>query len=94
MSVRFWATSAVFNRQSTRLFQRRYRAVLLAGALTALAGCSTPPRPLAGLDPSDPNARVPATAYRPVLRGYVSQRPVEPAPWREQNDRVAPAEKR
>jgi hypothetical protein len=44
-------------------------------------------------DPSDPNARAPATAYRPVLGGYVSQRPVEPAPWRTQNNRVAPAEK-
>jgi len=37
---------------------------------------------------------VPAATYRPVLGGYVSQRPVDPAPWREQNDRVAPAEKR
>jgi hypothetical protein len=25
-----------------------------------------------------------------VLGGYVSQRPVEPAPWRERNERVAP----
>lgn len=58
------------------------------------AGClSTPERSAAGPDPSDPKARVPATAYRPVLGGYVSQRPVEPAPWREQNDRVAPARK-
>jgi hypothetical protein len=51
----------------------------------------TPERPTAGADPSNPIARVPATAYRPVLGGYVSQRPVEPAPWREQNDRVAPS---
>lgn len=59
------------------------------------AACFAPPeRPLAGPDPADPNARAPATAYRPVLGGYVSQRPVEPAPWREQNERVAPAEKR
>ena len=54
---------------------------------------STPERPVTGPDPSDPSARAPATAYRPVLGGYVRQRPVEPAPWREQNDRVAPAEK-
>jgi hypothetical protein len=58
------------------------------------AGClSTPERPSAGPDPSDPKTRAPAAAYRPVLGGYVSQRPVEPAPWREQNDRVAPAQK-
>ena len=65
-------------------------AVLLC--LLTSACFSTPERPVAGPDPSDPNARTPAT-YRPVLGGYVSQRPVEPAPWREQNDRVAPAEK-
>lgn len=94
MSIQFCAAAAVVTRQSTRLFQRRFGAVLLAGALTILAGCTTPPRPFTGSDPSDPKARVPAATYRPVLSGYVSQRPVEPAPWREQNDRVAPAEKR
>jgi len=64
-------------------------------ALCLLAGaCSTlPQRPFAGPDPSDPTVRVPAAAYRPALRGYTSQRPVEPAPWREQNERVAPAPK-
>ena len=65
---------------------------LLLCLLTA-ACLSAPERPVAGPDPSDPKARAPATAYRPVLGGYVSQRPVEPAPWREQNDRVAPAQK-
>lgn len=58
------------------------------------AACSTAPaRPSAGPDPSDPKARAPAAAYRPVLGGYVSQRPAEPAPWRELNERVAPAPK-
>ena len=58
-----------------------------------ISACVTAPEPpLAGPDPSSPTARVPATAYRPVLGGYVSQRPVEPAPWREQNERVAPSE--
>ena len=50
-------------------------------------------RPVAGPDPSDPTAHAPTTAYRTVLGRYESQRPVEPAPWRQQNDRVAPAEK-
>ena len=68
-----------------------FGAILLC--LLTSACFSTPERPVAGPDPSDPNARAPATAYRPVLGGYVSQRPVEPAPWRKQNDRVAPAEK-
>jgi len=61
--------------------------------LPAAACLAAPERPFAGPDPSDPAVRVPAAAYRPVLGGYRSQRPVEPAPWREQNDRVAPAEK-
>jgi len=68
----------------------------LGAALLCLltsACLSTPERPTAGRDPADPAARTPATTYRSVLGGYVSQRPVEPAPWREQNDRVAPAEK-
>src|SRR5882757_2819829 len=56
-------------------------AVLLC--LLTSACFSTPERPTAGRDPSDPAARAPATTYRPVLGGYVSQRPVEPAPWRE-----------
>ena len=68
-----------------------FGAILLCLLTTACV--STAERPIAGPDPSDPNARAPAIAYRPVLGGYVSQRPVEPAPWREQNDRVAPAQK-
>jgi hypothetical protein len=56
------------------------------------AACfATPEWPLAGPDPSDPKARVRASTYQPVLSGYTSQRPVDPAPWREQMDRVAPA---
>ena len=73
------------------------RAMPTVGALLLCLLCSacfsTPERPIAGPDPSDPNVRAPSTAYRPVLGGYVRQRPVEPAPWREQNDRVAPARK-
>lgn len=58
------------------------------------AACATAPDRLhAGPDPSEPSVRVPAVGYRPVVSGYVSQRPVEPAPWRQQNDRVAPTEK-
>lgn len=70
--------------------------VPLAGsvfALLLLASCSgTPLRtPVVGTDPSDPRTRVPPAAYRSVTRGYSSQRPVEPRPWLEQNDHVAPA---
>jgi hypothetical protein len=62
--------------------------------LPAAACLSAPQAPLAGPDPADPQARVPAVSYRSVLSGYASQRPVEPAPWREQNERVAPSQSR
>lgn len=72
--------------------QRATSLILAAGfAAFLLAGCSAglsaiAPRP----DPADPNARVSAVGYRSGLGAYRSQRPVEPRPWREQNDRVAP----
>ena len=73
----------------------RVRAAMGIVALCLLmAACAAAPdRLLAGADPSDPAARVPPAGYRPVLSGYARQRPVEPAPWRQQNERVAPAQK-
>lgn len=72
------------------------RVVLVVAVGLFNAGClATPDRPLmAGADPADPRATVPATAYPPVLRGYESQRPVEPQSWRERNERVAPQDGR
>jgi hypothetical protein len=59
-----------------------------------LAGCTDAPRvPAAGPDPSDPGARAPRVGYRSTVGSYKSQRPVEPAPWGEQNQRVAPQPK-
>jgi len=68
-----------------------FGAILLC--LLTSACFSMPERPVAGPDPSDSTARAPATAYRPVLGEYVSQRPIAPSSWREQNDRVAPQPK-
>jgi hypothetical protein len=66
----------------------------LAGLALLLAGCADPPRaPAVGPDPADPGARAPRVDYRPTVSGYSSQRPVEPAPWGEQNESVAPAPK-
>jgi len=57
-------------------------------------GCSgAPPAPLTAADPSDPGARAPPVGYRSTIGSYKSQRPVEPAPWGEQNERVAPRPK-
>jgi hypothetical protein len=73
-----------------------HRTLTLLVALALLApGCTPiPPQPFQSADPSDMDARVPAATYRPVLGNYNSQRPVEPAPWRERTDRVTPAPKK
>lgn len=69
---------------------RALLAIVLAAVV--LAGCM-PNAPLIGADPADPAARVAATGYRSTIAPYQSLRPSAPAPWREQNDRVAPAPK-
>ena len=93
MSAQFWPRSAATSRRPAL---RRYRlpAVLTACALLVQGCAASPPRPFQGADASNPGARVPPTAYRPVLGTYSSQRPVEPAPWIARNDRVAPPPKK
>jgi hypothetical protein len=71
------------------------RASYIAALCLSVAACSAAPeRPFSGSDPSDPKASVPLVTYHSTLSGYVSQRPIDPAPWYEQNERVAPAQKR
>ena len=68
----------------------------LAGmAVTAvtLGGCLPTAVPLAGADPSDPGAMVSGVGYHSTIAPYTRLRPAAPSPWREQNDRVAPAPK-
>ena len=74
---------------------RRALGPMRVTALCLMAAACTPsPEWLAGAaTAADPAARVPATRYRAVLSGYTSQRPVDPASWREQNERVAPRQK-
>jgi hypothetical protein len=69
-------------------------AVLATTMLAAaLADCSQTPQRITGPDPSDPRSPARTVAYRSVIEPYASQRPVEPSPWRDQNDRIAPAPK-
>ena len=93
MSTQSWATSAVFERQDTKLLQRSLRAVLLVGALIAVTGCTAPSQPFVGPDPADTSVRVPPTRYRSTLGPYSSQRPVEPGDWVDANERVTPQPK-
>jgi hypothetical protein len=64
-------------------------------AFAALAaGCAqSPPQPLAGPNPANPSVPTRPVVYRSTVAPYTSQRPVEPAPWRGQNERVAPQPK-
>ena len=93
MSKRFRPWSAAAKRRST-LWRYRLPAVLAAVALLTQGCASTPPRPFQGADPSALDVRVPPAAYRSGLGNYSSQRPVEPTPWRERNERVAPTPKK
>lgn len=61
------------------------------GLLLLVGGCAAPPAVLGGADPADPNARIAAVSYRSTIAPYRRQRPVDPAPWRERNEDVAPA---
>ena len=95
MSAHIRASAAASERAVARHSQIKSGArAALAGLLLLLAGCADAPRaPAMGPDPADPGARAPRVDYRPTVSGYGSQRPVEPAPWGEQNESVAPAPK-
>jgi PBP1b-binding outer membrane lipoprotein LpoB len=67
------------------------RLNLVACLSLLLAGCAgIPPAPLVGRNPADP-VPVAGVGYRSTIAPYQSRRPVDPAPWTEQNQRVAPA---
>lgn len=74
-----------------RTARRRLLAVGWALPLIG-AGCASTKLPslVSGPDPSDAQARAPAAPYTSVTAGTVDHQPVEPKPWREMNDRVAP----
>ena len=87
--------SAGSGRRSTASWPRRVRTVATVAALGLLTqACSNAPRsPYTGSDPSDPAVPVPSTGYRSTVAPFTSRRPVEPRPWLDQNERVAPASK-
>jgi hypothetical protein len=70
---------------------KKTRLGLIGAALAALltGGCAAAP-PASVLAAADPNIRVPPARYSSVTAPYTRQRPVEPLPWRERNERVAP----
>jgi hypothetical protein len=67
---------------------------LLPVSVLLLAGWrDAPVRPLNEHNPANPWAPAPHVGYRSTIGPYKSRRPVEPAPWTEQNQRVAPQPK-
>jgi hypothetical protein len=76
-----------------RRYWRARQAVVAVAAFMFLAGCAAPPRVVAQNDPSDPGAPAKPVAYRSTLGPYQSGRPVDPAPWGAQNQRVTPQPK-
>ncbi len=70
----------------------RTSSVALFAALL-LSACAGKPTVTIGPDPGDPAAAVPAAPYTSVTAGTTVYRPVEPKPWVEQNERVAPKPK-
>jgi hypothetical protein len=94
MSAHLRAFDAAVQSAVTRPFQSRFGLLAIGLPLALLlAGCDPPAPPLAGSDPSDPGARAPRVGYRSTISPYKRQRPVEPGPWDEQNQRVAPQPK-
>ena len=90
------AQPAAFQRQMTPLRRRsgRFATVLIIAMLALAQGCvAVPSPPIAGRDPSNPSVRTPPVGYRSTVAPYVSRRPSEPTPWREQNERVGPSAK-
>lgn len=62
------------------------------GAVSLIVGtvhsCAPTPLPFVAPEPFDAGAPAPATHYQSTIGSYVSQRPVRPGSWREQNARV------
>jgi hypothetical protein len=66
------------------------RAGVTAIAVASASCAPMPPAVVLGPDPADPAVRVPAVQYRSVVASYRSRRPVDPGPWRNQNEKVNP----
>lgn len=66
------------------------RPLLILLPALGLGACSAAPVPGYLARPADPQAPVPALAYRSVTAGTASLRPSEPKDWREMNRRVGP----
>jgi hypothetical protein len=91
MSAQSWAKLAAIGSAFARHFRFKLATGGAIAAVTiAAAGCTPAITRLAGADPADPAARIAGVGYRSTIAPYTSLRPATPAPWREQNESVAP----
>lgn len=72
-----------------------HRLIVSCALVGTLSACMQPPSAFAPsvADPANAEAPVAAVAHHSTIGRYQSQRPAEPASWREQNERVAPKSK-
>src|SRR3954471_17718143 len=93
MFPKAWATCAAMVRQRSPFSRGATTGAALALAALTAACAAPPPAPVAGADPSDPSVRTKPVGYRSSVGPYEAQRPVEPRPWQEQNQRVGPSQR-
>lgn len=70
-----------------------FRILFAAAMPLALAACTAAGRPadiMADSSPADSVAGIRNTHHHTVLEGYTHRVPVDPKPWRQQNDSQAP----
>jgi len=71
-----------------------FRTLFAAGMPLVLAACTAAGRPadiMPGSSPADSGAGIRNTHHHTVLEGYTHRVPVDPKPWRQQNDSQAPS---
>lgn len=70
-----------------------FRTLFAAAMPLVLAACTAAGRPadiMPGSSPADSVAGIRNTHHHTVLEGYTHRVPVDPKPWRQQNDSQAP----
>jgi hypothetical protein len=78
------------------MFTHRWRVALFRlgmglGLVLGNAACTAMPPPASSVAAADPAVRVPATRYSSVTPAVGTLAPVEPEPWQDLNQNVAPA---
>ncbi|WP_181704819.1 hypothetical protein [Chthonobacter rhizosphaerae] len=63
---------------------------IVVAVAAMLSACTAEPPGPSALAVADPFAPIPAVAAVPVMAGTVDHRPVDPRPWADVNERVAP----